>query len=172
MTKYLVLMNNFFLRYRPRDSKADLTSTDSGAMGSKKSGDINVVKFVTGNPPQSKRIWKCAVEQHTFFRYMHFYSSLSLSLYIVLYMCMYMYYTCTIVHAHVLIPKGLNFCYIHVCTCTPFLCSGKLFCKALHKSRFITCTCTAYMYMYSVVGVDLLSDEFYGLICRDLKYSS
>lgn len=55
-------------RYRPNDSKADLTSTNSGAMGSKTSGDIQTIKFATGRPPQSKRIWKCAVEQHTFFR--------------------------------------------------------------------------------------------------------
>ena len=66
----IVIMYFFaFFRYRPHDSKADLVSTDSGAMGSKKSGDINVVKFSTGDPPHSKRIWKCAVEQHTFFRY-------------------------------------------------------------------------------------------------------
>ena len=66
----IVIMYFFALfRYRPHDSKADLVSTDSGAMGSKKSGDINVVKFSTGDPPHSKRIWKCAVEQHTFFRY-------------------------------------------------------------------------------------------------------
>ena len=28
-----------------------------------------LLKFVTGDPPQAKRIWRNAVEQHTFFRY-------------------------------------------------------------------------------------------------------
>ena len=27
-----------------------------------------LLKFITGNPPQAKRIWRNAVEQHTFFR--------------------------------------------------------------------------------------------------------
>ena len=119
-------MNNFFLRYRPRDSKADLTSTDSGAMGSKKSGDINVVKFVTGNPPQSKRIWKCAVEQHTFFRYMHFYSSLSLSLSLSIHCIVY-------VHVHVL--------YMYNCTCT---------CINSKRAQFLLHTCM-YMYTFSIL---------------------
>ena len=57
-----------FYRHRPSDGQVDALSTDSGAMGSKTSGDIRTIKFNTGNPPQSKRIWKCAVEQHTFFR--------------------------------------------------------------------------------------------------------
>ena len=29
----------------------------------------DVLKFSTGSPPQAKRIWRNAVEQHTFFRY-------------------------------------------------------------------------------------------------------
>ena len=31
---------------------------------------IIYLKFYTGGPPQAKRIWKNAVEQHTFFRWL------------------------------------------------------------------------------------------------------
>ena len=35
---------------------------------SSKKAPVRVIKLHCGLPPQSKRIWKSAVEQHTFFR--------------------------------------------------------------------------------------------------------
>ncbi len=50
-----------------RDNLANESNLDD-AMGAKGSGDIQTVKLYTGVAPNAKRVWKCAVEQHTFFR--------------------------------------------------------------------------------------------------------
>ena len=86
----------FSNRYRTNDSKGDLTSLSSNTdpMGAKQSGDIHITKLYPGNPPASKRIWKCAVEQHTFFRFFSTYVYLSIYQVLVhlsIYLSMYMY---------------------------------------------------------------------------------
>ena len=45
-------------RYHPAEDPEALEHAD----------EIKELKFYPGDPPASKKIWKCGVEQHTFFR--------------------------------------------------------------------------------------------------------
>lgn len=50
--------HKFIIRYHPAEDPEALEHSQ----------ELKLIKFYPGNPPASKKIWKCGVEQHTFFR--------------------------------------------------------------------------------------------------------
>lgn len=63
----IIVSFGFFCAF-PQGSSGREKDARSPSESDEDKRQVTLRKFYTGNPPQAKRLWKNAVEQHTFFR--------------------------------------------------------------------------------------------------------